>query len=48
MMTKIIELPKSEYRILPDRQPAPSRARVALTLLAIVGVSVLFAIGVMI
>lgn len=46
MKPVIIDLPRSMYRVLPDRRPAPSRLAVTKTLLAIIGVSVLFAVGV--
>lgn len=46
MRAMIIDLPKSMYRVLPERKPAPSKLDVTKTMLAVLGVSVLFALGV--
>lgn len=45
---RIVDLPKNMYTVLPDHKPTPGRLQVTVTLLAIVGVSVLFAMGVMV
>lgn len=45
MRPLIIDLPKSMYTVLPERK-IPTRFVVAKTMLAIVGISVLFAVGV--
>lgn len=46
-MIAMVDLPKSKYRVLPDHKPAPGKLHIAAMLLAIVGVSVLFAAGVL-
>lgn len=43
---RVIDLPRDMWTVLPERRPAPGRLSVVLTLAAVVGVSLLFAVGV--
>jgi len=47
MRARIIDLPRHMYTVLPERKPAPSKLDVTKTMLGVLGVSFLFALGVL-